>query len=545
MYLRYGATRRHVLTRAAAGTAALALPRAGLARMAMSQTQASYFYPFKLGSAECTVVTDGQLPLGDPSASFTHISKDEINRELTDNFLPTNNAVLEQNALVVNFGDRLVLRWSPFLRFSRTLRGSYRHQNASAEQVEAGVAIHLPLDGFQAVDLSFGLPVAPGGGEGSAYSFGVLLQSGSKRFHGLHAAFAGLDKPGVQFSTGRCCVSLVADIAPTHQGGEPAGERGHGRGVLVLFDTCDRCSIGSRQRCGGLHEQPRELPGGRQRRWRAVLGQSWIGWRPPAPSVWRGLGRRSASFVEPLPHQLGRAGEALRLQLPPQHGAILAAFGNPRLQVREMPIDGAVPEATCSALREARSIGVVAHRSACQLHGTCDGDQRLARGTPALHFIIQSKATRSAVCANLFLRGTARERPGASGRNGANLVGHGRQPPQPAMRAGQPALDGLAQVGQQMPPVGHLAETRSVCGWDRRWRPDCDGAGILGRASRKRFAFRRGRVRPPRSPAVAAASRPAWPRCGRAGGRPLDAAPGRRRSCRSCVRGASPSHRRR
>ena len=41
------------------------------------------------------------------------------------------------------------------------------------------------------------------------------------------------------------------------------------------------------------------------------------------------------------------------------------------------------------------------------------------------------------------------------------------------MRAGQPALDGLAQVGQQMPPIRHL---------DRRRRADCDGAGMLGRA---------------------------------------------------------------
>lgn len=94
-------------------------------------------------------------------------------------------------------------------------------------------------------------------------------------------------------------------------------------------------------------------------------------------------------------------------------------------------------------------------------------------GSPALHFIVQSKSTRSAVCANLFLRGTAWERPGASGRHGASLVGHGRQPPQPAMRAGQPTLDGLAQVGQQMPSVGHL---------DRGGRADCDGAGILRRA---------------------------------------------------------------
>jgi len=91
----------------------------------------------------------------------------------------------------------------------------------------------------------------------------------------------------------------------------------------------------------------------------------------------------------------------------------------------------------------------------------------------ALHFVIQGKATHPAVRADLCLHGAARERPGASGRHGIARVGEARQLPQSAMRAGQPALDGLAQVGQQMPPVGHL---------DRLGRADRDAAGVLRRA---------------------------------------------------------------
>ena len=102
-------TRRQLLTGAAAGVAALGLPRGLQAKMAMGQPQAPYFYRFKLGSAECTIVSDGQLPLGDPNAAFLKIDKAEIKRELTANFLPSNDAVLEQNVLVVNFGDRVVL----------------------------------------------------------------------------------------------------------------------------------------------------------------------------------------------------------------------------------------------------------------------------------------------------------------------------------------------------------------------------------------------------------------------------------------------------
>jgi len=188
---------------------------------------------------------------------------------------------------------------------------------------------------------------------------------------------------------------------------------------------CDRCRIDRWQRCGGLHEQPRELPGSRQRRWRAVIGQPWIGWRPPAPSVWRGPGRRLASFAEPTPHQPCCAGEASRLQRPPQHGATLAAFGTPRLQMREMLVNDAVAGATCATFRKARGRGVVAHRSARQLHGTRDRDQRFACGLPALHLAIQGKATLAAVRATLFVRGTARERPGASGRHGVATVADG------------------------------------------------------------------------------------------------------------------------
>jgi glyoxylase-like metal-dependent hydrolase (beta-lactamase superfamily II) len=102
-------SRRAMLGGVAASGAMLTLPGMAQAKMPMGQPQSPYFHRFKLGDAECTVVSDGQLPLGDPNASFLNISKDEIAKELHDNFLPPSNAVLEQNVLVVNFGDRVVL----------------------------------------------------------------------------------------------------------------------------------------------------------------------------------------------------------------------------------------------------------------------------------------------------------------------------------------------------------------------------------------------------------------------------------------------------
>ena len=54
--------RRRFLTSAAIGAAALSLPGRSYAKLPLGQPQAPYFYRFKLGSAECTVVSDGQLP---------------------------------------------------------------------------------------------------------------------------------------------------------------------------------------------------------------------------------------------------------------------------------------------------------------------------------------------------------------------------------------------------------------------------------------------------------------------------------------------------
>src|SRR3954471_14027775 len=72
--------------------------------------------------------------------------------------------------------SRLSMPWSPLLRLSRALRGSSGEQGAVAEQVEAGAAVHLPLQQLEAGDLTLGLAVAPGRGERGADRGSVLLQ---------------------------------------------------------------------------------------------------------------------------------------------------------------------------------------------------------------------------------------------------------------------------------------------------------------------------------------------------------------------------------
>jgi glyoxylase-like metal-dependent hydrolase (beta-lactamase superfamily II) len=109
---RFELSRRQWLTGAAGISAVGALglrPDFAEAKGPMAKAQAPYYYRFKLGDAQATVVSDGPLPLGDPSKAFLGLSPDEIKQQLTDNFLPLDNALLEQNVLVVNFGNRTVL----------------------------------------------------------------------------------------------------------------------------------------------------------------------------------------------------------------------------------------------------------------------------------------------------------------------------------------------------------------------------------------------------------------------------------------------------
>lgn len=108
-----GMSRRQTLLGTAAMTAAatlsaLPVPKA-VGKAPPAKEQAPYFYRFTHGKMQATVVSDGILPLGDPSASFLGASKEEIGKMLAANFLSPTNVVLEQNVLILNTGDKLVL----------------------------------------------------------------------------------------------------------------------------------------------------------------------------------------------------------------------------------------------------------------------------------------------------------------------------------------------------------------------------------------------------------------------------------------------------
>src|SRR4029079_18717875 len=108
MTMTFEISRRNLLRYSAAAATFLAMP--AFAKAPMIGAPAPAFYRFKLGDFEITVVSDGPLALGEPKPEvFPGTTKEEIAKLLADNFLPIDSLSLEQNAVIVNTGDKLVL----------------------------------------------------------------------------------------------------------------------------------------------------------------------------------------------------------------------------------------------------------------------------------------------------------------------------------------------------------------------------------------------------------------------------------------------------
>jgi glyoxylase-like metal-dependent hydrolase (beta-lactamase superfamily II) len=166
-------SRRHALLGGAAligstGLAGLPAHRAQ-AKAPFAQDQAPYFYRFKHGNMQATVVSDGILPLGEPSGSFLGTSKEEIGKMLTDNFLSPANVVLEQNILVLNTGDRMVLfdtgmgTSTMFGPTTGKLLSTLKAAGIDPKDIDAVVATHAHCDhvwGIMADDGSRNFPNA-------------------------------------------------------------------------------------------------------------------------------------------------------------------------------------------------------------------------------------------------------------------------------------------------------------------------------------------------------------------------------------------------
>ena len=139
-----------------------------IAKAPMLNTQAPPFYRFKLGSIEATVVSDGPLSIGDPVRTFRGPTPQEIGKMMTDHFLPTDNVVLDQNALVINTGDKLAVFETGMSSVKRSdamgrLAQNLKLAGIDPKDIDAVIPTHAHIDhvgGIMAADGSRNFPNA-------------------------------------------------------------------------------------------------------------------------------------------------------------------------------------------------------------------------------------------------------------------------------------------------------------------------------------------------------------------------------------------------
>jgi glyoxylase-like metal-dependent hydrolase (beta-lactamase superfamily II) len=158
---------RRSLLALGAGLGATMMSSAAHTRAPKLGTQAPYFHRFKMGGAEVTVVSDGPLPLGDPSGTFVGVPKEDVRKMLSDNFLSTTNVILEQNAPIVNFGDRVVLfdtgmgTSKLFGPTTGRMQKSIAESGLKPEDVDAIVCSHAHIDHIGGIVDESGKPLFP------------------------------------------------------------------------------------------------------------------------------------------------------------------------------------------------------------------------------------------------------------------------------------------------------------------------------------------------------------------------------------------------
>ncbi|MGE0288600.1 MAG: MBL fold metallo-hydrolase [Bradyrhizobium sp.] len=145
-------SRRSLLSLGAGLGASTMLGGGALAKAPKLGTQTPYWHRFVVGDAEITVISDGPLPLGDPSGTFTGVPKEDVKKMLVDNFMNPDSVVLEQNSPVVNIGDKLVLfdtGMGTSKMFGPTTGQQQKNLAASgikASDIDAVVCTHAHID---------------------------------------------------------------------------------------------------------------------------------------------------------------------------------------------------------------------------------------------------------------------------------------------------------------------------------------------------------------------------------------------------------------
>jgi glyoxylase-like metal-dependent hydrolase (beta-lactamase superfamily II) len=162
-------SRRHLLAGASATVAAtfVGSERPAAAKAPLLKTQAPAFYRFNVGNVEATVVSDG-LIVGVPKATFVGPAAVSVEKMMTDRFLPADKLVMDQNALVINTGDKLALFETGMASVKRTedmglLIGNLKAAGIDPKDIDYVIPSHAHIDhvgGILAADGSRNFPNA-------------------------------------------------------------------------------------------------------------------------------------------------------------------------------------------------------------------------------------------------------------------------------------------------------------------------------------------------------------------------------------------------
>jgi glyoxylase-like metal-dependent hydrolase (beta-lactamase superfamily II) len=161
-------SRRRLLTGATAAAGLIAGTSLAKAKAPLLNTPAPAFYRFKLGTIEATVVSDGPLAIGPATRTFRGPSEEELGKMMSDQFLPANNVVLDQNVLVINTGDKLALFETGMSSVKRNddmgrLVQSLKQSGIDPKDIDAVIPTHAHIDhigGIMAADGSRTFPNA-------------------------------------------------------------------------------------------------------------------------------------------------------------------------------------------------------------------------------------------------------------------------------------------------------------------------------------------------------------------------------------------------
>jgi glyoxylase-like metal-dependent hydrolase (beta-lactamase superfamily II) len=162
-------SRRHWLAGASATTAAglvgSLLP--AVAKAPLLKTQAPAFYRFNIGNIQATIVSDGVL-VGVTKTTFIGPAANNVEKMMTDLFLPSENFVMDQNALVINTGDKLALFETGMASVKRNndmglLVGNLKAAGIDPKDIDYLIPSHGHIDhigGILAADGSLNFPNA-------------------------------------------------------------------------------------------------------------------------------------------------------------------------------------------------------------------------------------------------------------------------------------------------------------------------------------------------------------------------------------------------